>query len=35
MHNNQITLKISEVLLSSQGQEKIDSAIFEMLVNIS
>ena len=33
MHNNQITLKISEVLLSSQGQVKIESAIFEMLVN--
>ena len=27
MHNNQITLKISEVLLSSQGQVKIDSTI--------
>ena len=35
MHNNQITLKISEVLLSSQGKVKIDSTIFEMLVNIS
>ena len=28
-----VTLKISEVLLSSQGQVKIESAIFEMLVN--